>query len=142
MQLLPAINKGKTRENARDVLKQYRKLNRIAGRSPVDLKSPIITDMPKARVAANGPQDAFLEFMDAEAERNAIVAALMALPLISRQVLYYSYCDCDRHTNYEIGILVGHYSDKNIEKLKAIALIEFAEAYKKGKLLKYAIKGA
>lgn len=132
MTLVPEINKKETKKNARAVLSQYRRLNRIAERAPIDLKSPIITDMPRSG-AKNGSQDAFLEWIDAEIERDAIVAALAKLGLVSRQILYYSFCDAEKRSNYEIGRLLS-YSDKNIEKLKAIALLEFAEAYKKGKL--------
>ena len=132
MTLVPEINKKETKKNARAVLSQYRRLNRIAERAPIDLKSPIITDMPRSG-AKNGSQDAFLEWIDAEIERDVIVAALAKLGLVSRQILYYSFCDAEKRSNYEIGRLLS-YSDKNIEKLKAIALLEFAEAYKKGKL--------
>ncbi|MEB5950630.1 ArpU family phage packaging/lysis transcriptional regulator [Enterococcus innesii] len=132
MTLVPEINKKETKKNARAVLSQYRRLNRIAERAPIDLKSPIITDMPRSG-AKNGSQDAFLEWIDAEIERDAIVAALAKLGLVSRQILYYSFCDAEKRSNYEIGRLLS-YSDKNIEKLKAIALLEFADAYKKGKL--------
>ena len=134
MTLVPEINKKETKKNARAVLSQYRRLNRIAERAPIDLKSPIITDMPRSG-AKNGSQDAFLEWIDAEIERDAIVAALAKLGLVSRQILYYSFCDLEKRSNYEIGKLIGGYGDKNIEKLKAIALIEFADAYKKGKLM-------
>ncbi len=37
----------KQKANARNVLKSFRRLERIAGRSLIDLKSPIITEMPK-----------------------------------------------------------------------------------------------
>ncbi|WP_312541394.1 ArpU family phage packaging/lysis transcriptional regulator [Enterococcus sp.] len=136
MTLVPEINKKETKKNARAVLSQYRRLNRIAERAPIDLKSPIITDMPRSG-AQNGSQDAFLEWIDAEIERDAIVAALAKLGLVSRQILYYSFCDLEKRSNYEIGNSIGGYSEKNIEKLKSIALVEFAEAYRKGKLISY-----
>ncbi|HAQ7886508.1 TPA: autolysin, partial [Enterococcus faecium] len=43
----------------------------------------------------------------------------------------------NKHSNYEIGQLIRGYGEKNVEKLKSIALIEFAEAYKKGVLVQY-----
>ncbi|HEF4514703.1 TPA: autolysin, partial [Enterococcus faecium] len=48
-----------------------------------------------------------------------------------------SFCDVNKHSNYEIGQLIRGYGEKNVEKLKSIALIEFAEAYKKGVLVQY-----
>ena len=137
MQLFKEVDFKQTRANARDVLKNFRRLERIAGRSLIDIKSPIISDMPKVLSRGNKAEDAMIQLMDAEAERDAILAALMALSLISRQILYYSFCDIEKHSNYEIGQLISGYGEKNVEKLKSIALIEFAEAYKKGALVHY-----
>lgn len=137
MNLLREVNFKQTRDNARSVLKNFRRLERIAGRSLVDIKSPVITDMPKVPSHGNRTEDAMIQLADAETERNAILAALMALSLISRQILYYSFCDIEKHSNYEIGQLICGYGEKNVEKLKSNALIEFAEAYKKGSLIAY-----
>ena len=137
MRLLKEVDFKQTRCNARNVLKNFRRLDRIAGRSLVDVKSPVITDMPKVSSHGNKAEDAIIQLADAEAERNAILGALMALSLISRQILYYSFCDVEKHSNYEIGQLICGYGEKNVEKLKSNALIEFAEAYKKGALIAY-----
>lgn len=137
MQLLRDVDFKQTRCNARDVLKNFRRLERMAGRSLIDIKSPIITDMPRSPKHGNKAEDALIQMMDIEAERDAILVALMSLSLISRQILYYSFCDVNKHSNYEIGQLIQGYGEKNVEKLKSNALIEFAEAYKKGSLIKY-----
>ncbi|MGM0107941.1 ArpU family phage packaging/lysis transcriptional regulator [Enterococcus sp. AZ172] len=137
MNLLREVDFKQTRDNARSVLKNFRRLERIAGRSLVDIKSPVITDMPKVPSHGNRAEDAMIQLADAETERNAILGALMALSLISRQILYYSFCDVEKHSNYEIGQLICGYGEKNVEKLKSNALIEFAEAYKKGSLIAY-----
>ncbi|MCF1632930.1 ArpU family phage packaging/lysis transcriptional regulator [Tetragenococcus koreensis] len=136
MGLLRDVDFNQTRINAVDTLKNYRRLQRITGRSKIDIKSPIITDMPKAPSNGNKAEDALLQIVDAEGELNAIVAGLMALPLTSRAVLYYSYCDKERWTNDLIGMEVG-YSRRQVDRLKREALIEFAEAYKKGKLIEF-----
>ena len=78
MQLLREVDFKQTRCNARDVLKNFRRLERMAGRSLIDIKSPIITDMPKAPKHGNKAEDAIIQMMDIEAERDAILAALMA----------------------------------------------------------------
>ncbi|OJG43300.1 phage transcriptional regulator, ArpU family [Enterococcus gallinarum] len=93
--------------------------------------------MPRVPSIGNKSEDAMIQKVDAEVERDAILAALMALSLISRQILYYSFCDVEKHSNYEIGQLISGYGEKNVEKLKSIALIEFAEAYKKGVIVHY-----
>lgn len=136
MGLLRDVDFNQTRKNAVDTLKNYRRLQRITGRSKIDIKSPIITDMPKSPSNGNKAEDALLQIVDAEGELNAIVAGLMSLPLTSRAVLYYSYCDKERWTNDLIGMEVG-YSRRQVDRLKREALIEFAEAYKKGKLIEF-----
>lgn len=136
MGLLRDVDFNQTRENAKDTLANYRRLQRITGRSKIDIKSPIITDMPKSPSHGNRKEDALLQHINAEGELNAIVAGLMSLPLTSRAVLYYSFCDKERWTNDLIGIEIG-YSERQVRRVKEDALIEFAEAYKKGKLISY-----
>lgn len=136
MGLLRDVDFNQTRENAKDTLANYRRLQRITGRSKIDIKSPIITDMPKSPSHGNRKEDALLQHINAEGELNAIVAGLMSLPLTSRAVLYYSYCDKERWTNDLIGIEIG-YSERQVRRVKEDALVEFAEAYKKGSLIAY-----
>lgn len=136
MQLLKEVDFKQTRENARSVLKNFRRLERIAGRSLIDVKSPIITDMPKAPKLGNSAENAIVQLLDAETERDAILAALMALSINSRQILYYCYCVPDSYSNYKISREVG-YSERSIQRMKSEGLIEFAEAYKNGKIIAY-----
>ena len=89
--LLKEVDFRQTKANARNVLKSFRRLERIAGRSLIDLKSPIITEMPKSQSHGNKTEDALVQLADAEAERDAILSALMALSLTSRQILHYSF---------------------------------------------------
>ena len=136
MMLLKEVDFPKTRNNARSILKNFRRLERIAGRSKIDVRSPIITDMPRTPSNGNKSEDAIIQMMDAEAERDLIVRALLSLSLESRQVLYYSFCTVERYSNVQIANKMG-YSIRTIEDYKATALIEFAEAYKKGELVSY-----
>ena len=87
IQLLKEVDFSKTRANARAVLKNFRRLDRIAGRSLVDVRSPIITDMPKGITHGNKAEDALIQMIDVEVERDAILTALMSLSIISRQIL-------------------------------------------------------
>ena len=136
MMLLQEVDIKKTKANARKTLKNYRRLERIVGRSSIDIKSPIISDMPRIPTHGNKIEDAIVQLADAEVEINAMVSALMKLSLISRQILHYSYCSRDMFTNYKISREIG-YSERSVERMKSIALIEFAEAYKNGKLIAY-----
>lgn len=134
--LIPEVDFYKTRKNARRILSQYRRLERIAGRSKIDVRSPIITDMPKGDRYGNKAEDALLELMDAEAERDAIVAGLLALKLTSRQILHYSFCMPEPFSNVRISSEIG-YSVRQVERMKSDALIEFAESYRRGKVIAY-----
>ena len=136
MNLLREVDFKQTKDNARNVLKNFRRLERIAGRSLIDIKSPVITDMPKVSSHGNKAEDAMIQLADAEAERDAILRALMALSLISRQILYYSFCVPDSFSNYRISREVG-YSERSIQRMKSEALIEFAEAYRHGEKIAY-----
>ena len=102
IQLLKEVDFSKTRANARAVLKNFRRLDRIAGRSLVDVRSPIITDMPKGITHGNKAEDALIQMIDVEVER-AILTALMSLSIISRQILHYSFCVQDHYSNYKIA---------------------------------------
>lgn len=93
--LLREVDFYQTKCNARKILKNYRKWVRIAGKSMIDIKSPVMSDMPKGDRWGNKAEDGMIQFMEAEAERDAILAALMSLGITSRQVLYYRYCAPD-----------------------------------------------
>lgn len=134
--LLPEVDIKRTKANARRTLKSYRRLERIVGRASIDIKSTVITDLPKVPTYGNKVEDAIIQLADAEMEMNAIITALMKLSLISRQILHYSYCSRDMFTNYKISREIG-YSERSVERMKSIALIEFAEAYRNGKLIAY-----
>lgn len=136
MALLQEVDFYQTRENARRVLKSFRKWERIAGRSVIDLRSPIITDLPRNPSYGNKSEDALIQFMEAERHRDDIIAALMMLPLKSRQILYYSYCYREKLSNLQIAGKMD-YSVRQIERMKSDALIEFAESYRKGRLIIY-----
>ncbi|MDA9428890.1 Phage transcriptional activator ArpU [Enterococcus mundtii 1A] len=77
-----------------------------------------------------------MQMIAIEAERNAILNALMVLSLTNRMILYYSYFVPESFSNYKISLEIG-YSERTIQRKKAEALIEFAEAYKTGKLIAY-----
>ncbi|WP_048597274.1 ArpU family phage packaging/lysis transcriptional regulator [Melissococcus plutonius] len=134
MELLLEVDQIETKKNARLVLNQYRRWQRIAGRPAVDIKSPIITDMPKNDSVFNQVEKRVIERVNAEVERDKIIRALAALSLVNRQILYFTYCDIEKRSNLWIGNVIG-FSDKNIEKLKSRALLEFAEAYQGGILV-------
>lgn len=81
-----------TKENARVILRQYRGLERKAGRRSIDICSPFLNDMPKAPKRGNTVEDAIIQSIEIKEKIQAIEYALSWLGLMSRQVLYYTYC--------------------------------------------------
>src|SRR5699024_10115668 len=130
------VNFNATRGNAKRILNNYRRLKRIAGRDAINLKSPIMDDMPKAQRYGNSVEDAIIQHADSQDELKAIESALQALSMTSEQILRLYFCKADRYSNQAIAYEVG-YSLRSIEDYKAQALMEFAEAYKHGVLIEY-----
>lgn len=161
MTLLTEIDYKLTRRNARDVLKNCRGLQRRNG-VKVSLKSPVFSDMPRNSSNRNNEEYLMIKrfgrtskaYQD-ENKRDAmklqsIVNALQSLSDVSRDILYYSYCIADPYSIIKLSNTIKVYKEdeygkvteitysiKNIEKLKAQALIEFAEAYHYENLIAY-----
>ena len=135
LQLFPKIDTKKTKMNARKVLAQYRKWERITGKSMIDIRSPQLSDMPKTLgVSVNKTQDGIVERVYAEMQRDAILRALERLSFVSRQILFMTYVEREKYSVWEIAKELG-YSEPHVKRLRHIALLEFAEAYKNGQLL-------
>lgn len=162
MTLVPEIDEKATKAKAREVLKKCRSLQRITGISVDSIRSPEFSDMPKSPSNRNNTEYQMIRMLEdvtsSDIGRNKefnlqiidIMKALNSLSDVSKDILYYSYCVRNPHSNVKLtntikvfreGQLgkweVIQYSVKNIELLKAQALIEFAEAYRGGILLAY-----
>ncbi|MFQ7604610.1 MAG: ArpU family phage packaging/lysis transcriptional regulator [Enterococcus avium] len=137
MALLPEVDANNTKMSARKILSQYRKWERIAGKAAIDIKSPLLSDMPRTLgVSINKPEDGLLERVYAENERDAILRALDSLSWRSRKILAMTYCEPEKASVYEISLEL-HFSEVHVKRLRHIALLEFAEAYKHGQCLVY-----
>lgn len=135
MTLVRELDYRQTKDNARKVLSQLRKWERIAGKSLIDVRSPMITDMPRSLgVSVNRAADGIAERLHAEMERDAILSALARLSYRSREILSMTYRDVEKASVYEISLALG-YSEIAVKKFRSVALLEFAEAYKNGRLL-------
>lgn len=164
MTLVPELNEKETKAKAREVLRKCRSLQRITGISVDSIRSPEFSDMPKSPSNRNNVEDQMIrklrDVSSADIGRNKklnlqiidIMKALNSLSDVSKDILYYSYCVRNPHSNVKLtntiksfreGELgkweVVYYSVSSIEKLKAQALIEFAEAYREGELLVFEV---
>ncbi|MHC5215868.1 ArpU family phage packaging/lysis transcriptional regulator [Enterococcus sp. LJL128] len=162
MTLVPELNEDETKAEVRKVLKKCRSLQRITGISVDSIKSPEFSDMPKSSNNRNNTENKMIRMLEDVSSSDIggtnryvleiidIVKALKSLSDLSKDILYYSYCVPNRHSNVKLtntiktfreGELgqweVVYYSLSSIEKLKAQALLEFAEAYRQGELLVY-----
>ena len=133
MQLFPDID-DKNKTECTKSFKKYRRLQRIAGTPQFNITSPIIKEVPIQHTNTHRSQQHFIRKIDAEKEK--IDNALARLSLINRQLLYYTYCSIEKKTNVWIASELG-YSVSNVETLKCVALLEFAEAYESGLLQCY-----
>ncbi|WP_438784870.1 ArpU family phage packaging/lysis transcriptional regulator [Enterococcus sp. DIV0421] len=128
MEMIKEADIKQTKENARSILRQYRTLERKAGRSPIDIRSPFINDMPKAPKNGNKTEEAMIQHIETKEKIQAIEYALSRLGLMSRQVLYYTYCVRDIMTNDEIADNLG-VATRTLNRMKSEALLEFADVF-------------
>lgn len=155
------IDEKATKKGVRDLLSRYRHFSRMMKLSVNGndfLKSKAVNDMPSYRSNENVYESILVNKMDelAEKEKEAIEYlksvdhTLEALPNISKSILSYTYCENEKYTMNEIAAKLVvikknkygqdeeiQYSVKNIERLKNIALLEFAEIYEQGLLVKH-----
>lgn len=139
MFLLPEIDRTKSRNKARKVLIPYRRLARVAGRSLSDIKSPVITDMPKGTPFGNTQEDKNVYVIDARVEVEEIERAVTNLTQECFEVIYYTYLSKETHTNLDIAASVfGSISaNKTVERRQREGLLQFCESYRNGQLLVY-----
>lgn len=139
MALIPEVDERASRNKARDMLKSYRRLSRMAGRPLVDYQSPTIDDMPKAQSFRNNTEAGLISRLskrfDAEAEMRVIDNALALIPFRSHWVLYFSYCTPEELTTWQVADRLGVEGPKVVDYLKHIALLQFAEAYPEYRLM-------
>ncbi|MFW3653477.1 ArpU family phage packaging/lysis transcriptional regulator [Vagococcus fluvialis] len=122
------------RRRARTVLKTFPKLRRIANADLTSIRSYVFSDTKVTSSKKNNADEKITRKIDADNRIDDIAQALNQLTEMSKTMLFKSYCEMHKSSNVALGNEFG-YSDKGIERLKRIALIEFAEAYKCGLLL-------
>lgn len=139
MFLLPEIDQNKSRKKARKVLIPYRRLARIAGRSLTDIKSPVISDMPKGTPFGNSQENANVDVDSARLEVEEIERAVTTLSKECFEVIYFTYMSKEFYTKLEIASRVfgSVTANKTVERRQSEALLQFCESYRHGELLVY-----
>lgn len=128
-----------TKKNARKVLKQYRILTRIAGRSLTSVKSPTLNGIPKSTDLNSIQKNKSIQVINAQMELEEIDKAINNLPQEYIDVIYYKYISKEAHTNLDVaGLVFGSMiSKKTVERRLSEGLLQFSELYRNGELLIY-----
>lgn len=115
------------RRRARQVLRQYSKYKRIAGKND-SLQSVVLSDMPKNVSRVNYSENRLINRITAQNILQSISEALEMLDSEHKELLERIYIYQKHKTHLYIADAMGM-SVKTLERHHAIALVEFAEAY-------------
>ncbi|MEN2666015.1 ArpU family phage packaging/lysis transcriptional regulator [Listeria aquatica] len=143
LSLLPQINVQQTKRAAREVLSQYKRLERMAGKEYSISLVPMLSDMPQGGKKEPSKVESLVQKkVDAEREVLDILKACRKLPQLSYEILYFKYLQKENWTNTQIQLhmqdqMNKSFSERDFERKLANALLEFAEAYKGGFLIRF-----
>ncbi|MGR3742132.1 ArpU family phage packaging/lysis transcriptional regulator [Companilactobacillus sp. DQM5] len=139
MNLFPDPDEKKSIENAKNILKDYRKISRILGQPLTNYKSPMITDIPRSETYGNSIEDKIIDNLSAKDEYLAINDAMRTLSQECYQVLYYKYMSSEEHTNIWIaGAVFGTPNAyRTVQRTIDKGLLQFSYGYRGGKLLEF-----
>lgn len=137
LSLLPQINVYETRKAAREVLSEYRKLERLSGKDYSISLVPTLSDMPRGGNQEHSKIETMVQKkVDANRVTMEILYAVNRIRTIYKEILYFKYMDRERYSNIQIAEMLN-LSERDFERKLSEGLIEFAEAYLNGSLLKY-----
>lgn len=131
--LIESVDEAASIENARNCLSKYRQLARMAGKAYNELKSPIISDMPKGG-PKELPEDKIIKRLDAKAAVEKIETTLELMNPLNAQIIYLSYLSNTYNTMQGVALLTNM-SITTLKRHKKEALLEFADYYDGGILL-------
>lgn len=136
--LLPDIDEKETRDNVNQMLSNYHRLKRLAGKAVQQNLTTTYTFEPKSFDGMNSSpiETGVQKKIDADKVVEEIHRAINTLSSRSRKRIYFKYISPERLYDYEIYMRenIGH--NKYYNDL-AIAEIEFAESYCNGKLIEW-----
>lgn len=127
--LFPEIDENKTASRAMRFLKtDFPKMLRISGRSITDLKSPIISDMPKGNSFGNQTEENIARRMVADQIVRQTREAIYHCDAKSKTILELLYLSDDRYGDEQVWEHIG-YEKTQYYYYKKMALLSFADAY-------------
>lgn len=127
--LFPEIDENETASKVMDFFKvTYPKMRRVAGRNVTDLKSPMISDMPKAAPIGNTTEETIIRRMVAGQVVNQTREAIYHCDNKSSTILKLLYLTDGQYTDEQVWQRIG-YEKTQYYYYKKIALLCFADAY-------------
>lgn len=118
-----------TAKNVNSFFKNFKRIARMAGRNPMALKSPVISDMPSSKSIDNNVENKMVEYVSARDTApkifNDVQYALSLIPKRSREIILGAYID--ELTDEIMAQRIG-YSKSSYRRFKEKALNEFADA--------------
>ncbi|AXN36268.1 transcriptional regulator [Latilactobacillus curvatus] len=129
------INEAESRQRAMKFLKRYWRIRHIAG-NVSHLKSPSYNHTPKSHNNENGQETRTIKAIEAQQVIDNIESALACLTDEHARLLRLTYMNATKLTTVNISINLGM-GESMYKYHKAVALVEFAEAYPTGELLIY-----
>lgn len=139
MSLFPLPDVKKTKERADAVLRQYRRLNMIAGVNYVQKVTATYSFEPRSYtgVVSNAMAKQIEKKADAEQELKYIEEGLNAIPDVNiRKILFMKYCSKEEDMDKAIYVDLGYASSEFYRKVEK-GLMYFASAYRNGILEVY-----
>ena len=127
--LFPEIDENKTASAAMRFLKtDFPKMLRFSGRSITDLKSPVITDMPKGNSFVNQAEETVIRRMAANQIVRQTRDAIYHCDVKSKTILELLYLNDNRYGDEQVWERIG-YEKTQYYYYKKMALLSFADAY-------------
>jgi len=127
--LFPEIDENKTASRAMRFLKtDFPKMLRVSGRSIADLKSPIISDMPKGNSFDNQAEKTIMRRMAADQIVKQTRDAIYHCDVKSKTILELLYLSSVYYGDEQVWEYIG-YEKTQYYYYKKMALLSFADAY-------------
>ena len=137
MRLLKRVDVQFTKKNVYDVLESYRSYVRMAGAEYLPKITTTYSFEPKTFTGKNtATENMVIDHVDAEAEVLEIERAVNCImdPYV-RQVIAKKYMDMEIQLSDKTIYMDLGYSESEFYRMLSRGALEFAEAYRKGKLI-------
>lgn len=130
IELFPEVNKKKKRLTGLSIFFNHTipKMERYAHQSITDIKSPTISDMPKANHVGNSAEETIYKHLYAQEVLKRTIEAIENCSNISKMIISKLYFTREKPLDWQIMKQL-HYHENRYYFYKNRAFLEFADAY-------------